>query len=81
MPIYMDLHIVPGITAKGAAEAHLQDLLVQAQYNCTCMTYWVDESKNSAFCLIDAPNPEAVKELHNKAHGLMTLNQLNWRGN
>lgn len=72
MPIYMDLHIVPGITAKGAAEAHLQDLLVQAQYNCTCMTYWVDESKNSAFCLIDAPNPEAVKELHNKAHGLMT---------
>lgn len=72
MPIYMDLHIVPGITAKGAAEAHLQDLLVQAEYNCTCMTYWVDESKNSAFCLIDAPNPEAVKELHNKAHGLMT---------
>lgn len=72
MPIYMDLHIVPGITAKGAAEAHLQDLLIQAKYNCTCMTYWVDESKNSAFCLIDAPNPEAVKELHNQAHGLMT---------
>jgi len=72
MPIYMDLHIVPGITAKGAAEAHMQDLLIQAKYNCTCMTYWVDESKNSAFCLIDAPNPEAVKELHNQAHGLMT---------
>jgi len=72
MPIYMDLHIVDGITAKGAAEAHLQDLLIQAQYNCTCMTYWVDESKNSAFCLIDAPNREAVKELHNKAHGLIT---------
>lgn len=68
----MDLHIVPGITAKGAAEAHLQDLLIQSQYNCTCMTYWVDEAKNSAFCLIDAPNPEAVRELHNKAHGLMT---------
>jgi len=72
MPIYMDLHIVPGITAKGAAEAHMQDLLIQSKYNCTCMTYWVDEPKNSAFCLIDAPNPEAVKELHNQAHGLMT---------
>jgi len=72
MPIYMDLHIVPGITAKGAAEAHLQDLLIQADYQCNCMTYWVDEAKNSAFCLIDAPNPEAVKELHNRAHGLMT---------
>lgn len=68
----MDLHIVPGITATGAAEAHRLDLLIQNQYNCNCMTYWVDESKNSAFCLIDAPNAEAVRELHNKAHGLMT---------
>ncbi len=72
MPIYMDLHIVPGITAKGAAEAHRQDLLLQKDYGCTCMTYWVDESKNSAFCLIEAPNPEAVKELHDIAHGLIT---------
>ncbi|MCM4155334.1 nickel-binding protein [Gramella sp. AN32] len=68
----MDLHIVPGITAKGAAEAHRQDLLIQKEYGCNCMTYWVDESRNSAFCLIDAPNPQKVKELHDKAHGLMT---------
>ncbi len=72
MPIYMDLHIVPGITAIGAAEAHRQDLLLQGQYNCNCMTYWVDESKNSAFCLIDAPSPDAVKRLHDQAHGLIT---------
>lgn len=72
MPIYMDLHIVPGITAKGAAEAHRQDLLIQSQYNCTCMTYWVDESKDSAFCLIEAPNEDAVRVLHDNAHGLIT---------
>lgn len=72
MPIYMDLHIVPGITAEGAAEAHRKDLAIQKEYGCICMTYWVDEKKDSAFCLIDAPNAEAVRELHNEAHGLMT---------
>lgn len=72
MPIYMDLHIVPGITAENAAKAHLQDLLYQDEFDCNCMTYWVDETKDSAFCLIEAPNPRAVKELHDKAHGLIT---------
>ncbi len=72
MPIYMDLHIVPGITAENAAKAHLQDLRFQDEFGCNCMTYWVDETKNSAFCLIEAPNPKAVKELHDKAHGLIT---------
>lgn len=72
MPIYMDLHIVPGITAENAAKAHLQDLRFQDEFDCNCMTYWVDETKNSAFCLIEAPNPDAVKNLHNKAHGLIT---------
>src|SRR5690606_42052588 len=72
MPIYMDLHIVPGITAENAAKAHLEDLRFQEEFECNCMTYWVDETKDSAFCLIEAPNPKAVKELHDKAHGLIT---------
>jgi AraC-like DNA-binding protein len=70
MPIFMDLHIVPGISAEGAAEAHIQDLKIQHEFGCTCMTYWVDESRDSAFCLIEAPNEHAVRSLHNKAHGL-----------
>lgn len=71
MSIFMDLHIIPGVTAKAAAEAHRQDLLIQKKYNCNCMTYWVDEENNRAFCLIEAPNAAAVKELHKNAHGLM----------
>lgn len=71
MSIFMDLHIIPGVTAKAAAEAHRQDLLIQKKYNCNCMTYWVDEENNRAFCLIEAPNAEAVKKLHKNAHGLM----------
>lgn len=71
MPIYMDRHIVPGIEAQHAAEAHREDLKIQDEYGCRCLTYWVDEDRGSAFCLIDAPNKEAVKKMHDKAHGLM----------
>lgn len=71
MPIYMDRHIVPGIEAKHAAEAHREDLKIQDEFGCRCMTYWVDEERGSAFCLIDAPDEKAVKQMHDKAHGLM----------
>ena len=71
MPIYMDRHIVPGIEAKHAAEAHREDLKIQDEYGCRCMTYWVDEDRGSAFCLIDAPDIESVKKMHDRAHGLM----------
>ncbi len=71
MPIFMDRHIVPGIEAKHAAEAHREDLKIQDLYGCRCMTYWVDEARGSAFCLIDAPNEEAVIKLHEEAHGLL----------
>ncbi len=67
----MDRHIVPGIEAKHAAEAHREDLKIQDLYGCRCMTYWVDEARGSAFCLIDAPNEEAVIKLHEEAHGLL----------
>ncbi len=71
MPIYMDRHIVPGIEAKHAAEAHREDLKIQEEFGCRCMTYWVDEERGSAFCLIDAPDIESVKKMHDRAHGLM----------
>ena len=71
MPIYMDRHIVPGIEAKHAAQAHREDLKIQDEYGCRCMTYWVDEERGSAFCLIDAPDMESVKKMHDKAHGLI----------
>ena len=71
MPIYMDRHVVPGILAKHAAEAHREDIKIQDEYGCRCMTYWVDEERGNAFCLIDAPNIEAVQKMHNRAHGLI----------
>src|SRR6185503_15065563 len=71
MPIYMDVHIVPGVKAKDVAEAHRKDLLHQDEHHCKCMTYWIDEERENIFCLIEAPNKDAVVEMHNKAHGLV----------
>jgi len=67
----MDVHIVPGVKARNVAEAHRKDLLHQEEFGCNCMTYWIDEERESIFCLIDAPNKAAVEEMHNKAHGLV----------
>ncbi|MEO7990923.1 MAG: nickel-binding protein [Chryseolinea sp.] len=71
MPIYMDLHIVPGVTPKEVAEAHSHDVKIQDEFCCKTMTYWIDEDKGSVFCLIEAPDRESVREMHKKAHGLI----------
>jgi AraC-like DNA-binding protein len=71
MPIYMDVHTVPGVKAKDVAAAHTKDVLHQHEYGCKCMTYWIDEARETIFCLIDAPDKDAVKEMHSKAHGLI----------
>jgi AraC-like DNA-binding protein len=71
MPIYMDVHIVPGVKAKNVAEAHQKDMIVQAEHGCKCMTYWIDEERGNIFCLVEAPHKEAVEEMHSKAHGLI----------
>lgn len=67
----MDVHIVPGVKALDVAEAHRKDLIHQHEYGCKCMTYWIDEGRETIFCLIDAPEKDAVRELHSKAHGLI----------
>ncbi len=71
MPIYMDVHIIPGVKAKDVAEAHQKDVALQAEYSCKCMTYWVDEKRENVFCLIEAPEKYIVEEMHKQAHGLI----------
>ena len=71
VPIYMDVHIVPGVKARDVATAHSKDLQHQEEYGCSCMTYWIDEDRGNIFCLVDAPDKEAVQEMHRKAHGLI----------
>jgi len=70
MPIYMDRHEIPEeITAEHVAQMHQEDLKVEHLYGCKGMTYWCDEKRRTAFCLIQAPNKKAIQEMHNHAHG------------
>ncbi len=71
MPIYMDRHDVPGVTAGAVAEASARDLEVQGEFGVEVMTYWVDEERGNAFCLMNAPDMQSVSDMHGKAHGLI----------
>jgi AraC-like DNA-binding protein len=70
MPIYMDRHdVAESITAEIVAQIHQEDLRIQDQFGCRGLTYWFDEKRKTAFCLIEAPDGETIKKMHNKAHG------------
>jgi class 3 adenylate cyclase len=71
MPIYMDIHQVPGATAEDVARAHAADEKVQGQYGVTYHKYWFNESCGKIFCLCTAPSPEAAASVHRDAHGLV----------
>ena len=66
----MDRHEIPKeISAEHVAEMHKEDMKVEHLYGCKGMTYWCDEKRHTAFCLIEAPNKEAIQKMHNHAHG------------
>lgn len=71
MPIYMDRHDIPGATAQSVAMAHQKDVAIQARYGCRALTYWYDQERGAAFCLIEAPSQNEVTEMHRNAHGLV----------
>lgn len=69
MPLYMDIHNLQGATAEQLAKAHAADLEVQGKYHVEYLKYWSNESHGKAFCLVDAPSPEAAQLVHREAHG------------
>jgi len=70
MPIFMDRHEVSdGVTAETLAEIHQEDLKIERDFNCRGFTYWYDGERKHVFCLIEAPNKEAIADMHRKAHG------------
>lgn len=70
MPIYMDRHDVSEtVTAENVAQIHQEDLKIQDQFGCRGLTYWFDEKRKTAFCLIEAPDVNAIKKMHDQAHG------------
>ena len=69
MPIFMDRHDIRGVTAQQVAAIHQQDLKIEHKYGCRALTYWFDERRGTAFCLIEAPERDAVVKMHGEAHG------------
>jgi hypothetical protein len=71
MALFMDIHRIEGVTAQAAAQAHAADLQTQGRYGVDYQKYWVDEAKGQVFCLVDAPNADAARAVHQEAHGLV----------
>ena len=72
MPIYMDRHDVSEeVTAAIVAKLHQEDLKIQHKFNCRGLTYWFDDKRKTAFCLVEAPNKQCLIDMHNNAHGVI----------
>ena len=72
MPLFMDVHSLgDGVTMDDVAKAHQADLAHQGQYDVSYQRYWVDESRGRIFCLVEAPDAEAARAVHQEAHGLV----------
>ena len=69
MPVYMDRHYIEGATQHAVADAHQKDLALQDKYKIKFLTYWFDEARCTAFCLIESPNRNTIEQAHNEAHG------------
>src|SRR5437660_5477821 len=69
MPLYMDVHNLQGATTIQIDQAHSADLAEQGKYGVKYLKYWFDEGKGKAFCLVDAPSPDAAQSVHRQAHG------------
>ena len=71
MPLFMDRHDIRDATLEDVTNAHASDLEIQARHFCKVLTYWYDESRGVAFCLVDAPSETSVRNMHKEAHGLI----------
>jgi len=53
----MDRHDVSeSVTAEMVAQLHQADLKIQHKYACRGLTYWFDDLRKTAFCLVEAPS-------------------------
>jgi len=71
MPLFMDRHDVPGVTAEQVAQAHQADIGAAARFGATFLAYWFDADHGEAFCLAKAPAADALTSVHQETHGLI----------
>jgi len=69
VPRYMDRHNIPSATSADLAEAHALDLSMQSQFDTRFLTYWFDPKDGTGICLVEAPDENAIAQVHRAAHG------------
>ena len=71
MPLFMDRHDLPGISAEEVAQAHLTDIRFESKYGVQFLAYWFDADHGEVFCLANAARPEDMEAVHREGHGLV----------
>ena len=69
MPLFMDFHIIDGITIEGLKEGHIADKALESKHNTRILQFWVNPEMGTVFCLMEAPNKEACVAVHQESHG------------
>jgi len=69
MPMYMDIHEMPGVTRDDLAKAHAADMKIQGQFGVEYHKYWLNESTGKVYCLCSAPDAAAAMSVHRESHG------------
>lgn len=69
--LYLDVHDLKDVKTADVAEAHKKDLAAEGKYGVDFKAYWVDEKIGKVYCLAEAPSAEAMKKVHQEAHGLV----------
>jgi class 3 adenylate cyclase len=70
MPLYIDIHDLPGVTPEAVAAAHLKDMQVQGKHGVEYLKYWVNPKQGKVFCLCSAPDAHSADLVHRESHGL-----------
>ncbi len=71
MPLYMDIHEIPGITPEALAKAHEMDVATQEKYGVEYRKYFLNHESGKVFCLVHAPSADAAAQVHREAHGFV----------
>jgi class 3 adenylate cyclase len=69
MPLYMDRHDVPNVTAEDTAKNHAADLEIAGQFGVDFFSYWHDSQQGVVICFARAPGEEAMAQAHRASHG------------
>jgi hypothetical protein len=71
--LFIDVHnLGPGkVTYDDVAKAHAKDLAIEKKYGVDFITFWLDTSAGTVYCLVSAPDSVSITKTHAAAHGLL----------